>query len=171
MDTLIQQGIVGIVTGILTTVILFVIKSFWSSKIVPFLASIRYQGVIIAGQWSGFAEITEKDIEEGKQEGPPLKSEHSLFLTQNAHNLTGSMLFKFKNPVKNFAIDFNVSGYMWEGYVTLNFTPKDRRITSYATALLKLHDGGQTLVGVWLFRDVIQETVTQTPLFLVRNQQ
>jgi hypothetical protein len=81
MDTLIQQGIIGIVTGILTTVLLFVLKSFWSSKIVPFLASIRYQGVIIAGQWSGFAEITEKDIEEGKQEGLTLKSEHSLFLS------------------------------------------------------------------------------------------
>lgn len=171
MDTLAQQGVLGIVTGILTTAILFTIKVFWTEKVTPFLASIRYQGVVIAGQWSGFIEITEKDIEEGKLEGPPLKSEYSLFLIQNAHNLTGSFLFKFKNPEKEFAIDFNVSGYMWEGYVTLNLTPKDRRITSYATALLKLHDGGQTLVGTWLFRDVIQEIVNQTPLFFVRNQQ
>lgn len=169
MDTLIEQGVIGIVTGILTTAILFAIKVFWSAKVTPFLASIRYQGVKISGQWSGFAEITEKDIEEGKQKGPPLRSEHSLFINQNAHNLTGSFLFKFKNPDKEFSIDFNVVGYIWEGYVTLNFTPKDKRITSSATTLLKLHDGGETLIGTWLFRDVIQELVTQTPLFLVRT--
>jgi hypothetical protein len=81
------------------------------------------------------------------------------------------MLFKFKNPEEEFAIDFNVSGYIWEDYVTLNFTPKDRRITSYATALLKIHDNGLTLVGTRLFRDVIQETVSQTSMFLLRNQQ
>lgn len=171
MEILIQQGVIGIVTGILTTAILFTMKVFWTAKVTPFLASIRYQGVEINGQWSGYEEITEKDVAEGKQEGPPLKLEHSLFLNQNAHNLTGSLLFKFKNPNKEFALDFNVTGYMWEGYVTLNFTPKDRRITSYATALLKLHAGGQTLVGNWLFRDVIKEVVTQTPMFLVRSQQ
>ncbi len=69
MDTLIEQGTVGIITGILTTAILFTLKVFWSSKVTPFLASIRYQGVQIEGQWSGFAEITEKSI-------PPEGSEY-----------------------------------------------------------------------------------------------
>ena len=62
------------------------------------------------------------------------------------------------------------AGYIWEGYVTLNFTPKDKRITSYATALVKLHDGGISLVGTWLFRDVAKEGVNQVPLCLFRNQ-
>ena len=58
-----------------------------------------------------------------------------------------------------------------EGYITLNFTPKDKRVTSYATALLKLHDGGQTLVGSWLFRDVIKENVLQASMYLSRQEQ
>ena len=171
MDALIEQGIIGIITGIFTTVIIFSIKTLWVTKVTPYLASVRYQGVEINGQWSGVSEITEKDIEEKKYEGPPYKSEHTLYLNQNAHDISGSLLFKFSNPEKEFAIDFNVKGYMWEGYVTLNFTPKDKRVTSYATALLKLHDGGSTLVGSWLFRDVMQEKVLQSSIFLVRNQQ
>lgn len=171
MDTLFQQGIIGIVTGILTTVILFMIKVFWTGTVIPFFERIMYQGVVVNGQWSGYAEVSAKDIEEGKLEETPFKAEHSLFLNQNAHNLTGSLLFKFSSPTKEFVIDFNVNGYMWEGYLTLNFTPKDKRITSYATALLKLHNGGQTLVGKWLFRDVINENVTETSIYLVRNQQ
>ncbi len=163
MNELVQQGVIGIVTGILTTVFLYVIKVVWDSKVVPFLITSRYQGVKIDGQWSGSGENNDPD------QGEVFKSECSLFLIQNAHSLSGSFLFKFQNNAKEFSLDFEVSGYMWEGYVTLNFTPKDKRITSYATALLKLHDGGHTLIGTWLFRDVIQEFVNQVPLLLVRN--
>lgn len=164
-----HEGIVGIITGIMTTAILYTVKVLWTSKVTPYLTKTRYQGVEVDGQWGGFVEVTEKDVENGIV-GPPFKSEHSLFLEQNAHSLSGSLLFKFKNPEKEFTLDFKVTGYMWEGYLTLNFVPKDKRITSYATALLKLHDGGKTLVGMWLFRDVNQETVNHTTIYLTRMQ-
>lgn len=169
MTALLEQGVIGIVTGILTTIILFTLKVFWSAKVTPFLVGIRYQGVEIGGQWSGSAEVTEEDIAQEDEVGPPFKSDHSLLLIQNAHNLSGSFLFNFKSEEKEFSIDFNVTGYMWEGYVTLNLTPKDKRVTSYGTALLKLHGGGISLEGTWLFRDVLQEIVTQAPLHLNRN--
>jgi hypothetical protein len=164
MSTLLEQGIIGIVTGILTTAVLYIIKVFWSSKFVPFLAAVRYQGVKVDGQWSGYGK------NDNPENGDVFETEFNLFLSQSAHQLSGSFLFKFKNEHKDFALDFNVNGYMWEGYVTLNFTPKDKRLTSYATALVKLHDGGQSLVGQWLFRDVHKEFVNQVPLILVRNQ-
>lgn len=164
MNTLVEQGVIGIVTGICTTVVLYLIKVIWSAKVVPFLVATRYQGVKIDGQWVGSGK------NDDPEQGDIFETEFSLFLSQSAHQLSGSFLFKFKNEQKNFNLDFNVGGYMWGGYVTLNFTPKDKRITSYATALLKLHDGGQTLVGTWLFRDVINEFVNQVPLILIRNQ-
>lgn len=163
MEKLINDGLLGIVTGILTSAILYLLNVFWKSKVTPFLAATRYQGVKIEGTWVGFGENKDPD------QGDIFRTEFSLFLTQSAHDLNGSFLFKFKNESKEFTIDFNVNGYMWEGYVTLNFTPKDRRITSYATSLLKLHDGGATLVGKWLFRDVINEFVNDVPLILARN--
>lgn len=144
MSTLLEQGVFGIVTGIITTVVLYLAKVIWTAKVVPFLTSTRYQGVKIDGQWSG------SDKNDDPEKGDIFENEFSLFLTQNAHELAGSFLFKFKSPEKEFSLDFNVIGYMWEGYVTLNFTPKDKRITSYATTLLKLHDGGLTLIGTWL---------------------
>lgn len=170
MKPLIEQGILGIVTGIVTTAILFTLKVLWSNKVTPFLVGIRYQGVKIDGQWSGLSEVTPQDLASPESEGEPFRSECNLFLTQNAHTLGGSFLFKFKNEQKDFSLDFDVSGYMWEGYVTLNFTPRDKRVTSYATGLFKLHDGGVSLIGVLLFRDVEKEFVNQIPLMLFRNQ-
>ena len=165
MNTLLEQGAFGIVIGIFTTVVLYLVKTIWTLKVVPFLASTRYQGVEIDGQWNGLGK------NDDPEKGDVFENEFSLFLTQNAHTLSGSFQFKFKSPEKDFSLDFNVSGYMWEGYVTLNFTPKDKRVTSYATALMKLHNGGLSLEGTWLFRDVIAEFVNQVPLVLFRKQQ
>lgn len=163
MDKIIEQGIVGIVTGILTTVLIFLARNFWTTKIVPFLEKTRYQGVMLAGQWYGTSENTDEE------QGEIFWNEATLFLDQNAHDLSGLFIFKFKNSEKDFVLDFNVRGYIWEGYVTLNFTPKDRRVTSYATALLKLHSGGCMLVGGWLFRNVNEEYVAHTALSLGRE--
>ena len=168
MSEILEQGVVGIVTGILTTALLYAAKIFLSAKVTPFLKRIQYQGVQIDGVWTGTSEVTSEQVAAGEL-GPPFRSESSLFLEQNAHDLNGTFHFKFKSDVKDFTLEFIVTGYMWEGYVTLNFTPKDRRVTSYATGLLKLHDGGTTLIGTWLFRDVVKEIVSQTPLILARS--
>ncbi len=158
MSNLISQCLLGIVSGILTTALLYLAKGYWDAKITPFLAKLRYQGVEIDGAWTGKNEIGE------------IKNECDLFLNQNAHELSGSFLLKFESPGKSFNINFNVTGYMWEGYVTLNFVPKDKRITSYATCLLKLHGGGHQLIGDFLFRNVEEEIVSSLTLSLARTE-
>ncbi len=159
MENLLEQGVVGIVTGILTMVILYLIKVLWDAKLRPFLSEVRYQGVKVDGRWNG----------QSKDETH--QADSNLFLTQSAHSLAGTFNFKFKNKEKDFEIDFVVNGYMWEGYLTLNFKPRDRRVTSYATTLLKLHSGGNVLLGEMVFRNVEEEKVSNVPLFLVRAPQ
>lgn len=159
MREILEQGVIGIVTGILTTTLLYLAKLLWDAKLQPFIAELRYQGVKIDGRWNSLSEDEQT------------RSEGSLFLSQSAHNLSGTFNFKFKNPEKNFEIDFVVSGYMWEGYVTLNFKPRDRRITSYATSLLKIHGGGHVLVGEMAFRNVEEDVVSTLSLGLARAPQ
>ncbi len=163
MNTIVEQGVAGIVTGILTTVLIFMARNFWATKFVPFLEKTRYQGVLLGGQWYGTSENGDPE------KGDIYWNEATLFLEQKAHDLSGIFIYKFRNPQKDFSIEFDVKGYVWEGYLTLNFTPKDRRVTSYATALLKLHSGGSLLLGEWLFRNVEQEHVDRTPLSLGRE--
>ncbi len=164
MQSVIDQGVIGIIVGIFTSAILFALKAIWSHKVVPFLSSIRYQGVKVDGHWTGFVK------NDDPKQGGIFENEGSLFLEQNAQDLKGTYTFKFKSDSKNFVLEFDVKGYIWEGYITLNFTPRDRRVTSYATSLLKLHDGGLSLIGSWLFRDVEKEFVNSSPLSLIRQQ-
>ena len=120
------ESLLGIVSGILTTWILFIGKVFWDSKVTPFIRETRYQGVKIDGAWSGASKDDNSE------------SESRLFLDQSAHELTGTFTIKFKDKARDQTVDFNVRGYMWEGYITLNFIPKDRRVTSYGTALIEV---------------------------------
>lgn len=69
------EGIIGIVTGVLTTWILFVGKVFWDAKITPFIRETRYQGVKIDGAWSGASKDESSE------------SESRLFINQSAHEL------------------------------------------------------------------------------------
>lgn len=162
---LINQGIVGIVTGIITTVILFIISQVWFSQLEPFFKSISYEGVEVEGQWSNSWE------NDDPREGVRYSNEWNLSLKQNAHDLTGNLIFKYKDKDKNRSvyIIFDVNGYMWEGFLTLNFIPKDHRITSYATGLFKLNKGGAVLDGQWLFRNIDVEEVDHYSLKLKRD--
>jgi hypothetical protein len=155
MNPLVENGIVGILTGIATTWLILLGRLVWTHKVTPYLRATRYQGVRVDGQWVGASEDEDH------------KSEARLFLTQSAHELGGSFTFSFKNHAKDFTLGFIVQGYMWEGYVTLNFIPQDKRLTSYATGLFKHHAGGHVLAGQFCFRDVEAETVKTVPMTIV----
>jgi len=158
MNDILNRGIVGIVTGVITTSLMFFVRSFWQSKVIPFLRELRYQGVQIDGVW-----VMETRDEEHE-------SESRLVLKQSAQELSGVFTFKFRNKEKDFILDFSATGHLWEGYLTLNFIPVDKRKTSYATALLKIDGGGVALTGYMCFRNVEEETVTPLPMAVVRAE-
>lgn len=157
MDKMIADGLLGIIAGILTSALLLIVKTFWDNWAVPFIRETRYSGVQVAGTWSG----ENPDPNEGNK--------IRLFITQSAHDLAGDMTLTFTGGGNVRILDFVVSGYMWEGFLTLNLKPKDRKVTSYATILVKLHDGGHQLVGQMAFRNVQKDIVETTQLSVIRS--
>lgn len=152
------EAVVGIVTGILTTVVLYLTKVIWDHAVHPFLRQVRYSGIDVSGRWFG----TQTD-ESGTS------SEFDLILEQKAHDVSGTFQLQFVSEENSFDLSFKVSGQIWEGYITLNFKPADRRVTSYATALLKVAGGGISLEGQMAFRNVNTERVDSQNVFLVRG--
>lgn len=158
MDHLIGEGLLGIVTGIVTTVLLFLMRAFWANTLAPALRALQYKGLKVDGTWEGRA----KD-----QMG---QSESRLLLKQRAHALSGNFTFKFSGDDKEFTLDYDVTGAVWEGYVTLNFVPSDRRITSSATALLKIRGGGGVMGGTFSFRNADKDDVEVIRFDLARHE-
>ncbi len=139
-----QAVVIGIVTGILTTVLLFFVKQFIQKVAIPWYQELIYQGVDLSGAWKN------------EYSGEKKRTKFKLILDQSAHKLKGSLLFIQKEKDKDMESsgEFSVEGYLWEGYATLNFRPKNRKTLSYAAALLKVCNGGTTLQGYLNFRDL-----------------
>ena len=158
MNGWLGQAVLGIVTGILTTALLWFAKFLWKSRMEPWLREIRYSGVQLEGKWHGHGEDPKEawstDIE--------------LFLNQSAHQLSGTFALEHKSPSNTYRLLHEVTGFIREGVVVLNFSPMDRRVIAYSTAMLKITGGGVGLVGRLTYRDTSTEEIVSEPVSLAR---
>lgn len=150
---------VGVVTGVVTAILIFATKRFFDTTIHPFLERTRYNGIKISGPWYG---IDDNDIDQ-------IQNELTLMLEQSAHRVTGTFRIQHASQTNNFDLHFNVTGTIWEGYVTLAMTPADRTIGSSAAGLVKIAGGGGALVGLLANRNVNKEEVGHIDLILGRG--
>jgi len=62
-----------------------------------------------------------------------------------------------------------MSGSVWEGFVTLNMKSIDRRAIAFATALLKVNQGGQELKGAYCYRNFRTDQVSAIDIEHLRS--
>lgn len=159
MEGIVAQAMLGIVTGILTTALLWLLKAAWDAKLHPLLQKARYDGIIVAGKWRGTG-----DGDDGS------RTEVTLYLNQNAHAISGTFAVDHDSPRKKYTIHHSASGFVREGLMILTFSPVDRRITSYSMAMLKITGAGSALSGQLVFRAVDSESVVAEQVELVRDE-
>ncbi len=150
--------LIGVISGVITAAILFLVKRFFTNTIIPLYQRVKYQGADISGSW--FAEYEGDDNS---------KSTFSIVLQQNAHKVTGSIQFSHNGPKKNYNVDYKVSGEYWEGYLNLLCRSKDRKVFSHASAFLKLINAGTGLLGNFSFRNAETDVVNSLPIGFDRN--
>ena len=143
MDPASVQGaiVLGIVAGLLTSALLYVLSLVLQKIVLPWYADFVYDGVDLRGIW-----IREFD-------------EHSahysveLSLDQSAHRITGTATFKKSGTgAADYVQFFTVSGSTWEGFLVLTMKSTNRKSLSFVTGLFKVKDRGNALVGHWVYR-------------------
>jgi hypothetical protein len=162
LEKILQDGVLGIVVGIVTSALLFLLSKVWNNWALPSLEAMRYAGVKIDGSWYGSGS--------GEADGGKWSMEITAQLTQQAHSIGGTYHYRYRSPENSFDILYSVKGQLWEGYLNLMLAPVDRRVTSASCLLLKVAGGGAGLVGKNLFRDVNNECVAEVDVFLDRTQ-
>lgn len=143
--TILETVFLGIVSGILTTTLLYLFGLLISKHFVPWYQKFTYKGVDISGIW--VANLTSTNGVHGSLE---------MHLFQNAHELKGDMTIVQGRDVDNPTQVTNLAivGNIWEGFIILNQQSKDRSRLSYSTSLLQVLNGGIRLKGVYCFRSI-----------------
>jgi len=131
----------GVVAGILTSLVLFLLGLLISKVALPWYQDLVYKGVDLRGLW------TEERVSNNAT------YTYHTNLEQNAHELTGdATITKSINGKTDYVQTFVVTGSTWEGFVILNMRSKERRSLSFCTGLFKVKNRGKNLVGHLAYR-------------------
>ncbi|ADU69474.1 hypothetical protein [Pantoea sp. At-9b] len=153
-----SEIVTGIVTGILTTAILFLLKVLWDKHFKPEFQRVVYRGADLTGSWISEQAKATDGTSEIIIEKPAV-----LSINQSAHSVKGFL--HINTPNKELVI-YEVTGEYSDGYLQLLCKSKKRGFNSYGSILLKVVASGQMLHGIMAFRSSTKDEVAQLTLAL-----
>jgi len=153
-----ENVLLGIAAGVITSFGLALASLFVTRILLPWYRGLTYAGVDIEGKWEGGTREHSADYSFG------------VALQQRGHELSGTAtITRTGAAVTGYTDTFTISGFTWEGYVSLTLRSIDRKRLSFATALLKIEDRGGQLAGHWAFRSGRTDGVEAASLVLHRS--
>jgi hypothetical protein len=159
--TAIDSVVLGVVSGVITAALLYVVSLLVRYHLLPWYRAVNYRGVDISGGWTAHTIGSDK-----------VKAKFELLLDQQAHELSGSATiiqgFDLEKPSSTVIMD--VSGSVWEGFITLNMKSRNRARLSYSTSLFRVLNGGIRLQGIYLFRSIKTDEIQAQELVWERSK-
>lgn len=160
IDSLSSNIIIGIVTGVLTTALLYLISRVFIDWVIPWYRSIKYSGIDISGVWE-----TEQEFE--------LSREYSLLnLIQKAEKLDGLWTISIteNESSHNEIKTYKVEGIIEDRFAILTAKNTDRRQIGISTILVEATGNGYELVGCEVYYSVDNKTIKTNSIFFKRKK-
>lgn len=152
-----ENIILGIVAGVLTSSLLAVLGVLVTRVVLPWYRDLVYRGIDLEGDWR--SQIQEHGA----------NYIYQLSLQQRAHDLSGTAtITKFGAGPEDYQDVFAITGFTWEGYVSLTLRSISRKRLSFANALLRTENRGGRLVGHWAYRSGRSDQVESERIVLER---
>ncbi len=131
----------GILTGVLSSIVVSVSSNIYQYMVLPWFQAKVYQGVLLAGRWSGFAEIGS------------IRWDMVLDISQKGSKVFGSLFAKSDSAeAKKNETNMTFSGNIYDGYMIINCLSKDPREISFGAMILRIRN--KKMTGYQIFRDL-----------------
>ena len=125
--------IIGIVSGLVTTLLIWLITVVWSSQLVPWYEKRVYKGIQIHGSWNLEVAV---DVDD------PWTHWETLTLAQNAHRISGTVALTPRIDADQTPSSLTVNGEISDRVVSLALqSPLSDRL-SYSVMLLEVVGNG-----------------------------
>lgn len=131
--------VIGIVSGVLASIIFQALGVFFIKVIVPWYQSKVFEGIDIQGRW------------EGKQVRANGTYTFALDIVQVGHTITGNYSTVDTYPNETKSRQFILKGSIVNNTVVLTYESANKRRYGAGTFLLAIHDGGNELKGTVTF--------------------
>jgi hypothetical protein len=154
--SLIETIFWGAVSGILTTVLLWLFGLLVQKVFIPWYQEFIYKGVDLKGTWNYHIQY-ESGVTYSCQ----------LDLKQSAHKITGLGSMRVENSDNDYVQNLSIEGETWEGFLILNMRSTSNSSLSFVSGLFKVEERGAKLSGSWAYRSRV-ETVSHEDLCFER---
>lgn len=148
MDIL-QSIFVGVLSGVFTSILLFLAASYTNKVIVPWYRSISYRGLDISGQWK----------EQYEEAGSVV--DVSIFIKQKAHDISGQIIFSRRSDdgEGTKSMSFNLIGTFFEGYLAATARNINNKRVGIASYLLRVESEGTKMAGKSSWFDPLNDEI------------
>lgn len=155
MNNLILNIFIGTASGVITSLIVYLIYKLKQHIFDPWLENRLYKGVILEGVWNG-TRVTPKSHEKTVLNLCDELSLH-LELKQRGYDISGifsaeSRFAKSKEgddheQASKYINLYNIKGHVHDSYVVLEYCPISRKRTGLGTFVMQVKDGGKIMQG------------------------
>jgi len=144
----------GVMTGVITSALLYAAVEFFRRVVVPWYAGLIYSGVEIAGEWVS-------------ESAPFANQTIRLSLRQQANQLTGVVTYQNQdneNGAKEAVRVFRASGDISDRFVCLRLRYKGRRRIGIVHYLIEVVGDGRAMRGFATYYDLVAEKIASGPV-------
>jgi len=134
--------ITGVVSGIITYLVLFCLAKVFRNLVLPWYQSLIYQGKKINGTWTGYRA----EVQNGRYIADDL-SRSTINLKQKANKITGEILVTRQISGKDCRKIFIIKGSFKDNVLIINLKVKDRSRMGGGTYIMCLAEDGQKMKG------------------------
>jgi hypothetical protein len=154
--------VVGIVSGLVTGLMIYAFSVLWKRVLVPWYEDRVYKGLHVAGDWRVTHPHPEAADMQWGQAGV-------LRLRQTAHRLSGTLLLSPQPayPGENRTMVF--SGEIADRFIRGTMAHEDRSRLGFVVLLLEVVGDGRTLRGQQVHYDVVNHVIDSAPTECVRQ--
>ncbi len=161
-NSLSRDFVVGVTSGVVTTVLLWLLGFAWKDVFQPWFEARVYRGLDVAGTWE-----LENPIDP-KTAAQTFHDNEVVALLQAAHRLHGSLTFA--SPVApTQAVAQDLSGEIRDRLVCFTTRARSRKSVGYTCVLAEVSPDGQRMNGHAIFYDLSLSRVDSSAVTYVRR--
>lgn len=161
--------LLGVISGIITSMVLFLLARFFHDSIVPWIRSVRYKGIDISGTWHCLPK--------------EMNQEFQLEITQKAQKLSGVATFitkqsesslnpKYKTGYQFENIrSFSISGEISDRFILLNLKNVDRKRLGITAFVLEVCGDGRKLQGAFSYYRPALDSISCSDVVVCRDRE
>jgi len=155
MEEISLNLVLGIISGILTSFLIFGALQVFQKIILPWYKDFTYSDLVIEGDWEDVTdgnrvEVTQRIFHKIKQKGNVISGITEIIDDSGSKTM-------------------EVTGFVRNGTVVLNFQRKDKQKLGVMTYLLKAVEDGSKLTGFALWYDIMHSEICSVENSLVRR--